>query len=306
MATFTIFIASLLFVWLGTKTMLLAHQLQAHSYEDLNLYLFGQKVGPWINALTFFILFGITSVMLAGAGAIFHEQLHLSYQFGLLFTVLLTYTVLLRGVEAILVVNTIVVPFIIALTIIIVHTALHSAHPDNWLQLSSSYSPFKIWLAPLLYTAFNLALAQAVLVPIGSTIKEKRVLLWGGIIGGCGIGLMLLAGHFALSSQMPAVIHVEIPMGMLLGGLGKGVQLLFVLVIFAEIFTTFIADVYGLARQLEQRMKLDQRVIIIAILIVSYAVSQIGFKTLLSTLYPLFGAISLGWLFMMLRRKNRV
>lgn len=303
-ATLTIALASLLFVWLGTKTMLLAHDLKAHSYEALNTYLFGHKIGPWVNALTFVVLFGITSVMLAGAGAIFDEQLGLSFQLGLLFTMLLAYTVLLYGVQAILIVNTIVVPFILALTLILVWNTMQSPQAANWLNLESSYSPIKIWLAPFLYTAFNLALAQAVLVPIGSTIKQRSVLFWGGIVGGIGIGLMLLAGHFALSSQMPSIIHFEIPMGILLSDLGKTVQLLFLLVIFAEIFTTFIADVYGLARQIEQKINFDQKLIIMLILLISYVISQIGFKTLLSTLYPLFGAISLAWLIMMLQRQS--
>lgn len=302
-ATLTIALASLLFVWLGTKTMLLAHDLKAHSYEALNTYLFGSKIGPWVNALTFFVLFGITSVMLAGAGAIFDEQLGLSFQLGLFFTMLLAYTVLLHGVQAILVVNSIVVPFILTFTVILVWNTTQSPHAANWLTLDSTYSPIRIWLAPFLYTAFNLALAQAVLVPIGSTIKQRAVLYWGGIAGGIGIGLMLLAGHYALSSQMPSIIQFEIPMGILLTDLGKTVQFLFLIIIFAEIFTTLIADVYGLARQIEQKVNIDQKIIIIFILLISYIISQLGFKTLLSTLYPAFGAISLAWLVMMLQRQ---
>lgn len=302
MAMLTIIVASIVFVWIGTKTMLIAHDFKAHSYEALNTYLFGNKLAPWVNILTFIILFGITSVMLAGAGTIFSEHLHLSFQFGLIFTMLLTYLILLRGIAAILAVNTVVVPCILTFMVILVATTWHSPSAANWVQLESDFSTWQIWLSPFLYTAFNLALAQAVLVPIGSSISNRSILYWGGIVGGIGIGLMLFASHFVLASLMPAVTQFEIPMGIALIDLGKWVQLLFLIVIFAEIFTTFIADVYGLTRQIGQRIRHSEQVIIASILIGSYCISQIGFKTLLSTLYPLFGAVSLTWLVMMFRR----
>lgn len=302
MATLTIMLASIVFVWLGTKTLLIAHDIKAHSYEALNTYLFGKVVGPWINLFMFVILFGITSVMLAGAGTIFSEHLHLSFQFGLIFTMLLTYVILLRGIEAILAVNTVVVPCILAFMTILVIKTWHAPSAANWVELESTYALWRIWLSPFLYTAFNLALAQAVLVPIGSSIHNRSVLYWGGIVGGVGIGLLLLASHFVLSAMMPAITQFEIPMGIALIDLGRLVQLLFLVVIYAEIFTTYIADVYGLTRQIGQKVGLNEQMIIGLILICSYIVSQIGFKTLLSTLYPLFGAISLSWLLMMFRR----
>lgn len=304
LATLTIIATSVLFVLLGTKIMLVAHDIKAQSYEDLNRFLFGDKAGPWISLFTLVFLFGITSVMLAGAGSVFQEHFNLSYQFGLFLTLALTFIVLLKGVDAILTVNSIVVPLILAFTVILVYTTMLSPSAGNWLQLESDYSTLKIWMSPFLYAAFNLALAQAVLVPIGAEIKDRSVLYWGGITGGIGIGLMLLAGHFALSAQMPGITQFEIPMGVLLIGLSQTVQYLFLAVIFAEIFTTFIANVYGMTRQLEQRLKINQSLLIIFILSLSYGISLIGFKALLSTLYPLFGMVSLGWLVMMLLRKR--
>lgn len=61
------------------------------------------------------VLFGITTVMLAGGGTVFEEQLHLSYQTGLLVTLVLSYLVLSRGIGAIMTVNSIVVPIMLLL-----------------------------------------------------------------------------------------------------------------------------------------------------------------------------------------------
>ncbi|MDP5274578.1 YkvI family membrane protein [Chengkuizengella axinellae] len=305
-ATLTIFISSIMFIWLGTKIMIFAHDIGAKSYEDLNKLLFGERLGEWISFFILVVLFAITSVMLAGGGSIFHEHFHLSYQIGLWFTILLAYLVLLKGINAILIVNSIVVPLILLFTVILIFTTIQSPNAGNWLHRTAEPNPLRVWLSPFLYIGFNLSLAQAVLVPIGSQIKDKKIVYWGGIVGGLGIGLMLLAGHFALSAQMPGITQFEIPMGMLIVDLGKAIQFLFLLVIYAEIFTTFIANIYGLTLQIKQRTSLHHQKIMIAILIIGYFISQIGFSTLLSTLYPLFGFLSLGWLWMIMKTKPQV
>lgn len=304
MATLTIALSSMLFIWIGIKLMLMAHDLKAESYEDLNKVLFGKNIGNWISLFTMIVLFGITTVMLAGGGTVFEEQLHLSYQTGLLVTLLLAYLVLSRGIGAIMTVNSIVVPIMLMFSLVIVIYTWHSPASGNWLRITSDHPIAKIWFAPFLYTAFNLAMAQAVLVPMGATIKDRSVLYWGGLTGGIGIGLLLLSAHYALSAQMPGIAQFEIPMGNIITRLGSIPQIAYLLVIYGEIFTTFIADAYGLSLQLQQRVKLHPKVLLIFILALSYFVSQIGFKALLSALYPLFGVISMIWLVLMIWRNR--
>jgi uncharacterized membrane protein YkvI len=304
MATLTIALSSFIFVIVGTKLMLMAHTVKAKSYEDLNQLLFGEKLGGFISLFTMLILFSVTTVMLAGGGTLFQEQLHLSYQTGLLVTIGLAYWVLTKGIEAIMTVNSIVVPIMMTFSLVLVIYTWHSPGSMNWLSHSSDEPITAIWLAPFLYTAFNLAMAQSVLVPMGAAIRERTTLYWGGLLGGIGIGLLLLSAHYALSAQMPGIAQFEIPMGNIITRLGSAAQISYILVIYGEIFTTYIADAYGLCQQLQQRTRLHPKFILIAVLALSYIVSLIGFKVLLSALYPLFGLVSLAWLVMMLWRNR--
>lgn len=304
LATLTIAISCYLFVWIGSKLMLMANEIRAKSYEDLNKHLFGNRMGKWISLFTLIILFGITTVMLAGAGSVFWEHLHLPYQFGLIFTLLISYLIISKGIDAILAVNSFVVPIMFLFTLLVIKVTLNSPDAYNFVQLPSSAGTGRILLSPLLYTAFNLALAQAVLVPIGASIQDRDLLRKGGLLGGIGIGLMLMAGHFALSAEMPHITRYEIPMASIVHHLGVVVQIMYVLVIYAEIFTTFIANIYGLTLQVKDRMAFSERNIIITLLILCYLISQIGFKTLLSTLYPLFGWISLIWFVMIIWKRH--
>ncbi|MEK8130613.1 hypothetical protein WMW72_22155 [Paenibacillus filicis] len=304
MATATIGITTLLFTWLGIKLMLLAGQLNSKSYEDVNNLLFGPQVGKYISLLTLISLLGVSMVMLAGGGSVFAEQLHIPYQIGLVLTLASAYFLLIRGMDAIITVNTVVVPMMALFSLINVWQASISPSAGNWLTLTTDFSPLRIWLAPFLYSAFNLAMAQAVLVPLGAQIKDRKVLLWGGLTGGAAIGAMLLAAHIALSSQMPGIQQFDIPMGHLIGQLGGWVQWMFLLVIYGEIFTTLLANVYGLCVQLEQRLGIRYAVVMPAVLLTSYAGSQIGFKPLVSSLYPLFGMMSMAWLVLLVFRRT--
>lgn len=212
-ATITIGLSTMLFVWLGTKMMLIAHDTGSRSYEDLNKHLFGHKAGKWVTWITLIVLIGVNSVMLAGAGSVFMEHLGLHYQTGLIITLVGTYLLLGRGMQAILQMNSIVVPMMLLLSLLMIFSTVHHPGALRFLTLTTDSNPLQVWISPLLYTAFNLALAQAVLVPVGNQIRHRNTLKWGGIAGGIGVGFMLMAAHFAMSAQMPGIVQFEIPMG---------------------------------------------------------------------------------------------
>ncbi len=152
MATLTIGIASVLFVWLGIKLMLLANVAGAKSYEDLNKLLFGERIGSLISLFTLISLFGVSTVMLAGAGSVFSEHLNLPYQAGLAVTLLLSYVLLIKGMNAIMTVNSIVVPLMMIFSCIVVWNAVNSPGSANWLLLETGYSLQRIWFAPFFCT----------------------------------------------------------------------------------------------------------------------------------------------------------
>jgi uncharacterized membrane protein YkvI len=194
----------------------------------------------------------------------------------------------------------------ILFTAIVVWHTWHIPNHTGWLRITSDYPSVQLWFSPVVYAAFNLAGAQAVLVPLSSAIPDRSVLYWGGVLGGVGIGLLLLSAHYALSAQMPGIQQFEIPMGHIIQRLGRSLQLMYTLVIFGEIFTTYIAGIYGLTLQLQQYTRIHPKLLLCMLLGFSYFVSQIGFTMLLTTLYPLFGGISLIWFLMIIYKRNKV
>jgi uncharacterized membrane protein YkvI len=303
MATYAIGVSTVLFILVGVKLMLMAADSGIQSFEDLNRKILGDKLGEAFNLFLLVVLLGTSAVMIAGAGSLFAEQLHLHYQTGLLVTVFCGYFVVSKGIQGLMAVNSLVVPVMLLFTCLVLYETWKLPTDSHWLTLTADYNPLRVWFSSLLYAAFNLATAQAVLVPLGAEIRDRKVLCWGGILGGAGIGLMLLVAHYALSAQMPGIRQFEIPMVRVIGGLGNTVQLIYMLVIFGEMFTTLVADAFGLSLQLQRRSGLGRRTINLGLLAVCCLFAQFGFSSLLSLLYPLFGLVSLIWLVFVFNRK---
>ncbi len=163
---------------------------------------------------------------------------------------------------------------------------------ENFIYIPHAVDGWKSVLAPFSYAALNLALAQAVLVPIASEIKDDWTIKWGGILGGAALTLILIASHLTLI-MLPNVELYEIPMAIIMKQMAPFFYWIFVLVIYGEIFTSVIGNVFGLDRQLKQYIPIPTFLSISAIFLVSYIISLVNYSKLLSNLYPLFGYISL-------------
>ncbi|TCS75322.1 YkvI family membrane protein [Effusibacillus lacus] len=291
-AYIAILLSTFLFAWVGTKMLLLGARLQASSYRQLTSYLFGDKLAALIDLFMMVMLFGVTVAMLAGVGALFHENLKVPFQLGVLLTMGVTYLTINRGIPGLLAANSIIVPLMLSLIcFIFIKTAIT---PSAHTEFADSRHESLSWLASgVSYAAFNLGLAVSVLVPLGNEIKDRKSLMAGGIIGAAGLGGMLLGAHYAMSERMPGILEFEVPMAQITATYGIPLQVLFVLALWGEIFSTLIANVYGLGSQLSSPRHPDNNSLVTVLILTSaFFVSQVGFSNIVTYLYPVFGYLS--------------
>ncbi|MDF2790632.1 MAG: rane protein, partial [Neobacillus sp.] len=297
-----ILLSGYLLIVLGSKLMRIAARINAVSYQEFNVHLFGKWAGRGINIIMLFMLLGVSAVMLAGAGAVFEEQLGLSKNLGVFITIFLSFIVMMIGTKGLFAVNSFVVPIMVCFSLMLMSLSIkQSDFVNHLLFVPHTVDSWKSILAPFSYTALNLALAQAVLVPVASEIKDDWTIKWGGILGGAALTLILISSHFTLV-MLPNLELYEIPMAIIMKQVAPFFYWIFVLVIYGEIFTSVIGNVFGLDRQLKQFVQVPTSITISAIFIVSYMISLIDYSKLLSNLYPLFGYISLIF-FILLWRK---
>ena len=160
---------------------------------------------------------------------------------------------------------------------------------------------WKVIFSPFSYTAFNLALAQAVLVPIAYEVQDQKIIKQGGMLGGF-LTIILLSGHLALMT-LPNVVDYDIPSAIIMKSVAETLYWVFIFVIYGEIFTSVIGNIFGLERQISRFWKIPSLFIILLLFIVTVVISEIGYGRLLSFLYPLFGYISLIFLVLVWRSK---
>jgi len=294
---FGILASGLIFSSLGSKLMRISVKIKAKSYQEFTIFLFGRVAGSLMNILMLIMLIGVCAVMLSGAGAVFEEQLGLSKAFGVIFTIVLSLIVMLVGMKGLFAVNTFVVPIMITFSFILFTLSIHL---PGFLDRMDDLPIFS-WngiTSPFSYTALNLSLAIAVLVPAASEIGDDQTVKWGGIIGGIALMFILLSSHFTLI-MLDNVDSYAIPMASIMRELAPNLSWIYIIVIYGEIFTSVIGNVYGLERQISQYIRIPSILIIAIIFAVSYSISFIHYGTLLSILYPLFGYISLVFLLLL-------
>ncbi|MGG5253145.1 YkvI family membrane protein [Neobacillus sp. SM06] len=289
----SILMSGYLLIAMGTKLMRMAAQIGAKSYQEFTIYLFGSWIGRGINLLMLFMLLGVSAVMLSGAGAVFEEQLGLGKSLGVYLTIFLSIAVMLVGVKGLFVVNTFVVPLMISFSLLLMGFSIQMPHfVEQLLWIPHADDGWKAVVAPFSYSAFNLALAQAVLVPIATEIKDDWTIKWGGILGGIALTVILLSSHFTLI-MLPNLQSYQIPMAVIMKNVASSLYWIFVLVIYSEIFTSVIGNVFGLERQMKQYVPIPTIVSVIFIFSIAYIISLVDYGELLSYLYPLFGYVSL-------------
>ncbi|WP_088072150.1 YkvI family membrane protein [Gottfriedia luciferensis] len=292
---FGILFATILFCWFGTKIMTIAHTYKLNSAQQFNVLLFGELGGNLINGLLFFVLLGVTSVMLSGAGAVFHNYLHFNSFLGSLLFIILTFMVLRKGTSGLFSLNNTVVPIMCAF---IVAVFINSHLPFTMKEVtvnnilpSINTLNFSVFTKPITYVCLNMALAQAVLVPIGSECKEKSSILYGGVLGGLILGTILLLIHLNVS-EVSNFQKYEIPMVEVIKKVHPLFYYFFLMVILAEIFTTLVGNIYGMSRQIKSFIPFNLNLLVVLILFVCLFISIIGYGPLLTFLYPLIGWIS--------------
>jgi hypothetical protein len=158
-----------------------------------------------------------------------------------------------------------------------------------------AFAPVQSWfLASWLYVGYNLVLSISVLGPLGAEVNDKRVLTYGGLLGGLVLGLLAAGIKLAVSAHMPDIGQVEVPMLYLARLHPRPVQWFYTLILWAEIYTTAIACAYGFAGRVTEVVRGSYRGVVVLITAMALFGSGLGFSALLGFLYPLFGFVTLG------------
>ena len=296
-----IVICGLLYILTGVITVDLSYKHKATSYNDLIYLSCGELLGSVVDVLTTLFLFGSTVIILAGSGSLFLESLGIPKIVGIIVMAVLTLSAVLYSTKGLIFINSIIVPCMITvIAIISVNVFLNksiSLPPVGYKIINAPVYKEKWFLSTLLYMSFNMLSATGVLSPMTRDINSPKAMVNGTILG--AVGLFFLTGimDIILLLNEPVIFNYSIPMLYIASTISTGIKIALSVVMWLEMFSTAVSDTYSLAKKINHSFNIGYKKSAIMILILAFPFTWLGFKRLITFLYPIYGAVSLIYMF---------
>ncbi|WP_427340688.1 YkvI family membrane protein [Caloranaerobacter sp. DY30410] len=287
-------VSGILFCIIGIIILVSVYKNDLNGYQDFLVSMLGNKLSTVFEVIILFFLFGGYCVMLAGSGAIFFEQFHLPYNIGIFIMGIATLITFLFSIKGISVVNQIIVPLLLAgiITLSMLVISKEGLVFSNYKGAEISITGN--WLtSSIIYVSYNCISVLVVMSTLSSIIPNKTEAIKGGLFGGLCLLVLAVFILIPLLILYTDVFNLEIPMLKAAKYLGKNGETIYSLILWCAMFTTAIANGFGCIRRVSKIIKIDERLFSILFVFLTIPMAKIGFSSLISILYPLYGMIGI-------------
>ena len=258
-----------------------------------------QIAGPITNKILDIALivscFVVGFVMIAGAGSNLNQQFGLPFWAGGLLCAALIIIVSFLDFEKITGVLGIFTPIVFIMIIIIaVHTFTNRRFDFDELEAISATIPSpmpNVWISLLNYFALAVMTAVPMAFVLGGSIMRIGVAEKSGILGGLGVSLIITVVTCVLYANVKLASTVDMPMLAIAEQIHPIFSLIYAFVIYGLIFNTAFSLFYALAKRFSSDNPKRFYPILIGTVVIGYALSFMGFKELVSIMYPILGYI---------------
>lgn len=293
-----ILVSTIMFIIFGKIIMSFGKKLNSSSHQSIIRYVGGDVFGPLLDwSITIFLFMTLTA-MIAGTGALLHQQFNLSYLWGNLLMTVITALTVISGIHGIILSISIAIPLLIISIIVIGAISFLTASPDlTFMIIDIGKSTFiENWaLAALLYSAYNVTLSTAVLGPLGVEAKREKSIKWGAVWGGIGLGMGSLIIFFILFTDISGISNLEIPMIYIAGKISWQIKWLYCIVLIIAVYTTAVGNLFGISARFKEIKGLNfiSGKAVLFTSIAAFVSGYFGFKNMVMYIYPLSGFIGI-------------
>ena len=290
-----IIMCAIFYIILGSIVSKISIKYKLNSYGDVIKIVSPNILGKITGVITTLYLISSASIILAGSGALINQFFGIPKIVGSLIMVVVAIFFLLKDTNGLIEVNSFIVPILI-ITITLI-TLLYFILCKDMISLEqlTKFKPQKngIVLSTILYAGYNTLCCLGVLVPLSNQIRKPKTMFFGITLGALGLMLLSFAINFLLMINQPYIHKYEIPLLFVAQPFGHIIQALLLIVILLEMFSTEISDVYSISKTLNNNFNIEFKKGILIVILIALPISIIGFSNLISSLYPLFGLLSL-------------
>lgn len=283
-------LAGVLYAVIGAIILEVIYEKRYKSYNDLLKDIMGKRLGDILGFIVNLFLFVCFSAMIAGTGAMINQDFGLPKQVGAIIMIILCILTFLTGTKGFVYINSILVPILciggIGLGAYIIIFRDISVFTSGLPQIKGSWI-----LSATLYVCYNMLTVIVVLCTMNHTLGQKKVARWGGIIGGIGLGVLGLSIGLSTLIYYNQVNMLEIPMLGILLGYPKVLKYIYMIVLLAAMYTTAIANGYGVIENLACSIKVKKVWVILGVSLLGFLGAQLGFTNIVANVFPVFGYI---------------
>ena len=268
--------------------MQVSYKYQSTQYLPVLRKIVGAKLTRIYDVMIFLYLYTTTVVMIAGSGAT-GQAFNFSYWWGIGIMVGVLILLFMKGINGILSVNQYVLPILI---IGLLFMLLQFTH-DQKLALFSHWHEQRNWTAAFPFTALNILPLIAVLGAIGNKIKSKQEIWIASISSGVILGVVSYIYNNSLIQIADEMLLYEIPMFAILKNYPFGMLIFMSILLWIAIFTTAAAGVLGIVTRIQDFFRKPLSLLAVVILVTMIPLTTLGFSTLISYIYPIYGILNL-------------
>lgn len=296
LVTFFVAFGSMGFWGIGLMTMLfcaggllllwLCKRLELDSYQALLQAIFPPFWGKVFDGLVSAGLWLGLAMMLVGCGTLGRMLLGMPQWVGFAVGMVLTFVPLRKGGDGFLRVNGWLIPVMIGFAVLMALVFLNQ--PIGAMAAFPQVQLIPNWpAAALLYWLYNMLLSMAVLVGVRRRAKVGVSLMIGSVI----IGAMALLLACCLHLLPQTLQQSQMPMLALASAMGGGWKICYGIVMILAMYTTALANCYGLVVNYEYRVK-NRTQLLLFILLPTVLFGPFDFAALVGTVYPILGYAS--------------
>ena len=278
------------------KTFLIIHIRKIYNYEDFLQEIFHSKnISNISNIIVNAFLLITFFIMISGFGAYFEQQFEIPAIIGAIILATISFVVLIKDIEGVKRVNSVIVPILIIVIFIIGFLSLKnifSGSGEIWQANFESKYNFNWILQAVVYCSYNMILVIPVIVNLGKYIKSKKQIAFVSVLSGVIIFVLAMSIFLVLTGvetdyskiQMPAVYAIDNNFPHFSGVYG--------IVILLSIFSTAISIGISFLKNITKNKKSYPQ--FVAIMCISgVLISNFGFSNLVKMLFPVFGYLGI-------------
>lgn len=290
-------LSSALMLIAGVSILQLGSYFQANEHMEV-LGSVSSKVMSWIlDIATITTLFSIGFVMYAGAGANLNQQFGWPVWIGATLMLALVLVIGMMDVDKVTAAVGAVTPLLLFFVIFGCIWTLCTSDLD-WSNLNVQAQEVSTtlpnwWISSLNYTGLNAICVASMALVIGGNYLDTRAAGLGGFLGGMGYLVMLLLLSCGLLAAVGSIAGDDMPMLTLITNIHPVLGFIMSLVIFGMIFATALGMFFALGKRLARGRQERFRPIFITTCLIGFALSFVGFKTLVSVVYPILGYLGI-------------